>query len=95
MYRRELVGMWHFWRSGTSEPAPVTGKASAAGLASATNLVDSLQLRGIPFPSSLTGRFMSASLDASEDGTVKFALPPGIRDLKVRPSGVVLYGGGR
>jgi hypothetical protein len=188
MYRRELAGMWHFWRSGTVEEAPVTGKASAAGLASATNLVDSLngwradsimlnaeqlasllqaglggsaaryldsvevtlgtdhatvsaslateaiprnafgpfrrlvrdrervsvggrlvvlgaetgalrvdavKLRGIPFPSSLTGRFMSASLDASEDGTVKFALPPGIRDLKVRPNGVVLYGGGR
>ena len=186
-YRRELAGMWHFWGSGTTEPAPVTGRATARGLAAATDLVDSLNgwradsivldaeelasllqaglggaaaryldsvevtlgtdhvtvsaslateaiprrafgpfrrmvrarervsvggrlvvlgpeagalrvdavsLRGIPFPSALTGRFMSASLGASDDGTVKFALPRGIRDLRVLPSGVVLYGGG-
>lgn len=188
LYRHELAGMWRFWRSGVTQEAPVTGHASARGLASATDLVDSLngwradsiiltadqlasllqaglggaaaryldsvavtlgtdhatvsallateaiprgalgpfrplvrarerisvggklvvlgkesgalqvdavKLRGIPFPSSLIGRFMSSSLDASEDGTVRFALPPGIRDLRVRPSGVVLYGGGR
>jgi hypothetical protein len=187
-YRRELAGMWRFWRSGTAQEGSVTGTASAAGLAKATDLVDSLNgwradsivltadelasllqaglggaaarfldsvqvtlgtdhatvgamlateaiparalgpfrrlvrprervkvggrlvvlgaeagalrvdavsLRGIPFPTAMIGRFMSASLDASEDGTVKFQLPKGIRDIKVRPSGVVLYGGGR
>ena len=56
--------------------------------------VDAVKLRGLPFPSALVGRFMSTSLDASADGTVRFKLPEGIRDLKVRPSGVVLYGGG-
>lgn len=187
-YRRELRGMWHFWRSGKPTEAPVTGYASPAGLAKASDLVDSLngwradsivltadqlasllqaglggaaaryldsvsvtlgtdeatvhallateaipqqalgpfrhfvrarervsvsgrlavlgpavgtlrvesvKLRGIPFPSALIGRFMSSSLGASEDGSVRFTIPRGIRDLKVRPSGVVLYGGGR
>jgi hypothetical protein len=187
-YRRELAGMWRFWRSDTPTEASVTGNASAAGLARATDLVDSLNgwradsivltadelasllqaglggaaaryldsvqvtlgtdhatveamlateaiprralgpfrrfvrarerisvggrltvlgsesgalrvdavsLRGLPFPTAMIGRFMSTSLDASEDGTVRFQLPKGIRDLKVRPSGVVLYGGGR
>ncbi|HVX87586.1 MAG TPA: hypothetical protein VG940_01575 [Gemmatimonadales bacterium] len=187
-YRRELAGMWRFWRSDAPKEASVTGSASAAGLARATDLVDSLNgwradsivltadelasllqaglggaaaryldsvqvtlgtdhatvramlateaiprralgpfrrfvrarerisvggrlavlgpeagalrvdavsLRGLPFPTAMIGRFMSTSLDASEDGTVRFQLPKGIRDLKVRPSGVVLYGGGR
>ena len=187
-YRRELAGMWWFWRSDTPKEASVTGTATAAGLAKATDLVDSLNgwradsivlnaeelasllqaglggaaaryldsvtvtlntdhvtvgarlateaiptralgpfkglvrpreqvrvggklavlgsesgalrvdavsLRGIPFPTAMIGRFMSTSLGASADGTVKFQLPKGIRDLKVRPSGVVLYGGGR
>ena len=186
LYRRELGGMWTFWRGGNVEETPITGRATARGLAAATNKVDSLngwradsivldaeelaslleaglggaaaryldsvsvtlgtdhavvqaslateaipraafgpfrrfvrsrervavggklvvlgretgalrvdevKLRGVPFPSSLVGRFMSASLDANEDGTVHFKLPEGIRDLKVRPSGVVLYGG--
>ena len=57
--------------------------------------VDAVKLRGIPFPSAMIGRFMSASLGASEDGTVQFTLPSGIRDVRVRPSGVVLYGGAR
>lgn len=187
-YRRELAGMWRFWRSGTSAEAPVTGRATPTGLAHATDIIDSLNgwradsvvltaeelasllqaglggpaaryldsvevtlgsdhatvramlateaiparalgpfrglvrprervtvggrivvlgaqvgalrvdavsLRGIPFPTAMIGRFMSSSLGASEDGTVQFQLPVGIRDLKVRPSGVVLYGGGR
>lgn len=187
-YRRELAGMWRFWRNGPAQEAPVTGTATAAGLARATDLVDSLNgwradsivltaeelasllqaglggaaaryldsvevtlgtdhvtvgamlateaipgralgpfkglvrprervrvggrlavlgpesgalrvdavsLRGIPFPTAMIGRFMSTSLGASDDGTVKFQVPQGIRDLKVRPSGVVLYGGGR
>lgn len=187
-YRRELKGMWRFWRSPKTAEAPVTGYASARGLAAATDLVDSLngwradsivlsaeelasllqaglggeaaryldsvsvtlgtdvatvkaslateaiprqalgpfwhlvrareevsvggrlmvlgpatgelrvesvKLRGIPFPTALIGRFMSASLGANEDGSVRFKLPHGIRDLRVRPSGVVLYGGGR
>lgn len=187
-YRRELRGMWHFWGSAKVTEAPVTGYASARGLAAATDLVDSLngwradsivlsadelasllqaglggaaaryldsvsvtlgtdvvtvhaslateaiprqalgplrhlvraresvsvsgrlmvlgpatgelqvesvKLRGIPFPSAFTGRFMSASLGASDDGSVRFKLPHGIRDLRVRPSGVVLYGGGK
>lgn len=187
-YRRELAGMWRFWRSDAPKEASVTGKASTAGLAKATDLVDSLNgwradsivltaeelasllqaglggaaaryldsvevtlgtdhvtvgamlateaiparalgpfkglvrsrervrvggklsvlgpesgalrvdavsLRGFPFPTAMIGRFMSTSLGASDDGTVKFQLPKGIRDLKVRPSGVVLYGGGR
>ena len=188
LYRHELAGMWRFWRSGKQAETPVTGRASARGLAAATDLVESLngwradsivltaeelasllqaglggaaaryldsvevtlgngdaivtaslateaiprgalgpfrrlvrarervsvggelkvlgpeagalqvdavKLRGIPFPQSLVGRFMSSSLGASEDGTVRFKLPRGIRDLKVRPGGVVLYGGGR
>ena len=188
LYRHELAGMWRFWRSGTRTETPVTGRATARGLAAATDLVDSLngwradsivltaeelasllqaglggsaaryldsvevtlgnehatvtaslateaiprnalgpfrslvrarervsvggrlvvlgsevgalqvdavRLRGIPFPEALVGRFMSSRLGASEDGTVRFKLPHGIRDLKVRPSGVVLYGGGR
>lgn len=187
-YRRELAGMWRFWRSDAPKEATVTGTASPAALAKATDLVDSLNgwradsivltadelasllqaglggaaaryldsvtvtlgtdqvtvgamlateaipsralgpfkglvharervrvggrlavlgaqagalrvetvsLRGIPFPTAMIGRFMSSSLGASEDGTVKFQLPKGIRDLRVRPSGVVLYGGGR
>jgi len=187
-YRRELAGMWRFWRSDTPKEASVMGRASTAGLAKATDLVDSLNgwradsivltaeelasllqaglggaaaryldsvevtlgtdhvtvgamlateaipsralgpfkglvrprervrvggklsvlgpesgalrvdavsLRGFPFPTAMIGRFMSTSLGASEDGTVKFQLPKGIRDLRVRPGGVVLYGGGR
>jgi hypothetical protein len=187
-YRRELKGMWGFWRGGTAAETAVTGYSSAAGLASATDLVDSLngwradsivltaeqlaslleaglggaaaryldsvsvtlgqdeaavgaslateaipraalgplkyivrdreqievggrlavvasetgefrvervRLRGLPFPSAMIGRFMSSSLGAAEDGTVRFKLPAGIRDLKVRPTGVVLYGGAR
>lgn len=187
-YRRELMGMWRFWRSGTAREAPVTGRASTAALARATDLVDSMNgwradsivlsaeelasllqaglggaaaryldsvevtlgtdhatvgallateaippralgpfkrfvrpresirvggrlvvlgaetgalrvdqvsLRGLPFPTAMIGRFMSTSLDASEDGTVRFQLPKGIRDVRVRPGGVVLYGGGR
>jgi hypothetical protein len=187
-YRRELKGMWGFWRGGTAAESAVTGRSSAAGLASATDLVDSLngwradsivltaeqlaslleaglggaaaryldsvsvtlgqdaaavgaslateaipraalgplkyivrahekievggrlavvasetgefrvervRLRGLPFPSAMIGRFMSSSLGASDDGTIRFTLPEGIRDLKVRPTGVVLYGGGR
>lgn len=187
-YRRELKGMWGFWRGGTAAESAVTGHSSAAGFASAIDLIDSLngwradsivltadqlaslleaglggaaaryldsvsvtlgqdeaavgaslateaipraalgplryfvrehekievggrlavvasetgefrvarvRLRGLPFPSAMIGRFMSSSLDAAEDGTIRFKLPEGIRDLKVRPTGVVLYGGAR
>ena len=187
-YRRELAGMWRFWRSGRPAVTAVTGRASPQALTKATDLVDSLngwnadsivltadelasllqaglggaaaryldsvtvtlgddeatvgamlateaiprqalgpfrhfvrsrervsvgghldvlgpeagvlrvnavKLRGIPFPTAFIGRFMSSSLGASDDGSVRFKLPKGIRDLKVRPTGIVLYGGGR
>src|SRR5882724_11391354 len=41
-YRRELRGMWRFWRSAKTTEAPVTGYASPRALAAASDLVDSL-----------------------------------------------------
>ena len=42
LYRRELAGMWRFWQGGAPVEAPVTGRATARGLASASDKVDSL-----------------------------------------------------
>ena len=77
------------------ERVSVGGRLTVLGRETGALRVDEVSLRGVPFPSALVGRFMSASLGASPDGTVRFHLPPGIRDVKVRPDGAVLYGGGR
>ena len=52
--------------------------------------------RGTVFhPGPNVGKGSDDTLFALVHGTVRFKLPRGIRDLKVRSSGVVLYGGGR
>ncbi|HET7042319.1 MAG TPA: hypothetical protein VFI13_09880 [Gemmatimonadales bacterium] len=91
--RQAFGPFWHFVRD--REWVTVGGRLQVLGPAAGELRVESVKLRGIPFPTALIGRFMSASLDANADGSVRFTLPHGIRDLRVRPSGVVLYGGGR
>jgi hypothetical protein len=91
--RQALGPLRHLVRA--REPVSVGGRLAVLGPAVGELRVESVKLRGIPFPTALIGRFMSASLGASDDGTVRFTLPHGIRDLRIRPGGVVLYGGGR
>lgn len=91
--QQALGPLRHLVRS--RERVSVGGHLAVLGPEAGVLRVDAVKLRGIPFPTAFIGRFMSSSLGASEDGSVRFKLPKGIRDLKVRPTGVVLYGGGR
>ena len=91
--RQALGPFRHFVRS--RERVSVGGHLDVLGPEAGVLRVNAVKLRGIPFPTAFIGRFMSSSLGASDDGSVRFKLPKGIRDLKVRPTGIVLYGGGR
>lgn len=57
--------------------------------------VDGLRIRGVRLPGSMVQRLVQASLGGGADGAVPVALPTGVRALRITPTAVTIYGGGR
>jgi hypothetical protein len=53
--------------------------------------VDSLTLRGFTLPEQASGQLLGRALGGSGNGAVSLALPHGIADVRVRPTGVALF----
>jgi hypothetical protein len=57
--------------------------------------VDGLRIRGVRIPSPMVARLSQASLGGGSDGAVPFALPAGVRGLRVSADRVTIYGAGK
>jgi hypothetical protein len=54
--------------------------------------VRSFRIRGFPIPRDAVPRLVSRALGDTSRSTVPIRIPAGIREIKVRPAGAVLYG---
>lgn len=73
----------------------VGGDVQAIGDGRGIWRVDALKIRGVRIPGAMVARLSQASLGGGADGAVPFALPAGVRGLRVRPTDVTIYGAGK
>jgi hypothetical protein len=57
--------------------------------------VHSLSIRGFPIPQDAIPKLVSKALGDTGQRTVPVRIPPGIREIKIHPSGAVLFGAPR
>jgi hypothetical protein len=77
----------------TWEPVSAAGPVSMASPGTAEWRVDALTLRGFTLPPETSRHLTEKSLPGAPGGVIPVTLPRGVRDLRVRPGGVALYGG--
>lgn len=77
------------------EPVAATGPLRVTGPGQGEWAVRSVEIRGIPVPASSVPRLVARALDAPGRTTVPWAVPPGIRAIRIRPGGATLYGAPR
>lgn len=87
---RELLGPFGT-ALGPKEPVAATGRLIVTGPGSAEWRVERLRVRNFSFGQSVTAKIVEQGLGGSSDGGIRFKLPPGIDDIRVRPTGVTLY----
>lgn len=85
-----LAGLLH-----AKEWVRVGGDVRVLGPRNAEWQVDALRIRGVRLPASMVERLVRSSLGGSADGAVPVTLPTGVRALRITPSAVTIYGGGR
>jgi hypothetical protein len=78
-----------------SERLGLEGRVEMLGARRGVWRVDGLALRGVTLPAGMVRRLTATSLGGTAEGAIDFAVPAGVRDLRVRPDGVTLYGGAR
>lgn len=54
--------------------------------------VDQLTIGAFPFPRDVVPRLVQRAIGGNGSSAIPFSIPPGISGLRVRPSGVTLYG---
>jgi hypothetical protein len=80
---------------GPSEPVTATGPLRVTGPGTGEWAVRSVQIRDFPLPAAAVSRLVSRALDDPRRETVPWTVPPGIRAIRVRPTGATLYGAPR
>jgi hypothetical protein len=77
------------------EPVKATGPLRVTGPGVGEWAVRSFQIRDFPVPASAVRTLVSRALGDSTRHTVPWAVPAGVRAVRVRPGGAVLYGATR
>jgi hypothetical protein len=88
---RELVGPLAVALRPT-EPIEAAGPLAVVGPRQAEWAVRSFSIRGVPIPGDAVPKLVSKALGKPDRRTVPVRIPPGIREIRVRPSGVTLLG---
>jgi hypothetical protein len=91
---RELVGPLSIALR-PKEPIEAAGPLQVVGPGRAEWAVESFQIRNIPLPRDAVPKLVSKALGDANRRTVPVRIPPGIREIRVRPSGATLIGASR
>ena len=75
-----------------NEPVEATGPLRVTGPRTGEWAVRSLQIRDFPVPASAVRTLISRAVGDSSRSTVPWTVPEGVRAVRVRPTGVTLYG---
>jgi hypothetical protein len=75
-----------------NEPVEATGPLRVTGRGAGEWAVRSLQIRDFPVPASAVRTLVSRAVGDSTRSTVPWKVPAGVRAVRVRPTGVTLYG---
>jgi hypothetical protein len=75
-----------------NEPVEATGPLRVTGPGTGEWAVRSFQIRDFPVPASSVRTLISRAVGDSTRGTVPWKVPAGVRAVRVRPTGVTLYG---
>lgn len=78
---------------GAREHLAAAGTVAVVGRGRAEWTVDRLSLGSFPFPRDMIPRLLERAL-GSRSAAVPFVIPAGIRAVRIRPAGVILYGTG-
>jgi hypothetical protein len=89
---RELVGPLSMALRPT-EPIEAAGPLAVVGPRSAEWELQSFKIRSFPLPRDALPKLVSRALGQPDRRTVPVRIPAGIREIRVRPSGVTLLGG--
>lgn len=74
------------------EPVEATGPLRVTGPGTGEWAVRSLQIRDFPVPASSVRTLITRAVGDTTGGTVPWTVPAGVRAVRVRPTGVTLYG---
>ncbi len=74
------------------EPVQVAGPVAITRSERGEWTVRSFRVRNFPLPRELMGRLVARATGDSVRQTIRFRVPPGVRDMHVHPSGATLYG---
>jgi hypothetical protein len=88
---RELVGPLAMALRPT-EPIEAAGPLEVVGPRQADWALRSFSIRGFPLPRDAVPKLVSKALGDPDKRTVPVRIPAGIREIRVRPSGVTLFG---
>ena len=77
------------------EPVEATGPLRITGPGTGEWAVRSFQIRDFPVPASAVRTLVSRALGDSTRHTVPWKVPPGVRAVRIRPGGAILYGAPR
>jgi hypothetical protein len=91
---KELVGPLAMALRPT-EPIEAAGPLEVVGPRRAEWAVRSFSIRNFPLPRDAVPKLVSKALGSPDRRTVPVRIPDGIREIRVRPSGMTLYGAAR
>ena len=77
------------------EPVEATGPLRVIAPGAGEWAVRSFQIRDFPVPASAVRTLVSRALGDSTRGTVPWKVPAGVRAVRIRPGGAILYGAPR
>jgi hypothetical protein len=75
-----------------NEPVEATGPLRVTGPGTGEWAVRSLQIRDFPVPATAVRTLIARTVGDSTRSTVPWKVPQGVRAVRVRPTGVTLYG---
>jgi hypothetical protein len=78
-----------------NEPVEATGPLRVIAPGSGDWVVRSFEIRDFPVPASAVKRLVAGALRDPTRETVPWKVPPGVREVRVRPTGATLYGARR
>ena len=77
------------------EPVQAVGPLRVLGPGAGEWAIRSVRLRDFPLPDAMVPRLVSRALGDPGRHTVPWRVPPGVRAIRLRPSGATLYGATR
>ncbi len=74
------------------EPVQAVGPLRVLGPGAGEWAIRSVRIRDFPLPDAMVPRLVSRALGDPRRSTVPWRVPPGVRAIRLRPSGATLYG---